>query len=295
MEDLKGRYDSLQEYMQAAVTPIPAKRDDRVAREWREDPTRAKWYGLKREEDQAKRGKFHGKRGMGLLNEVMGHGWKHGVDSIGKIREQLTIPKLPSVRRHARWSDQGDSVDMQQVYAGNLDRAWRRTKREQTGNVPRVTVATDSIASGADDPEDMMWRGAAAVALADALIAAGYVVECLSCFKATTMSGTVKADLQVKTKLYQSPWSLSDAAASMALPGFFRGFGHSWVANHARSYLRTPSMMVQGMQRDEVDAPLSQHVFLAPQSIRSLSSAKAWIASCLKELDGIIAEIEPIY
>lgn len=269
-KSVTGRYDSLVDFVNdafvsstgndAAVTSCAAQR-------------RGDWFGL---------GDKTNPSATDIMNTVK-TGWAKGAERVAQFASEISIPKLASVRRRAEWCDQGDMIDMDRVRAGQLDVAWRRTRRAYAGNPPRVVLAVDSIAQGGKDAEEMFWQGAAAAALADALIAAGYSVKCISAFRG---SDGCNMDVQVVVKDYDAPWSLSDAASSLALPGFFRAIGHMWQVAHSLAKPSHYGMSVWNVSMEQIDAPEAQYIFLAPQDLSSLATAKAWIESAIKYLEG---------
>lgn len=274
MAEITARFDSLAEFVEQAFKP---ERNHGIVKTFAAE-NRGDWYGLANKNAKADH-----------VRNAINNGWLEGADKIANFAGQLEVPKLSSVRRRPKWCDQGDSVDMDRVRAGQLDQAWRRTTRQLGGQPPRIVIAVDSIASGGKDADQMFWQGAAAAALGDALVAAGYVVKCISGFRGRNGCGDTM-DVQVTVKEYSAPWSLADAASSLALPGFFRAIGHIWQAGHASGALYNVSMQVLSMSRSHVDAEDAQKVFLAPQDLNSLNTAKVWIESCLRELQGDLEE-----
>lgn len=99
-----------------------------------------------------------------------------GVKRIEKLAQDLSTPTPRSRRRKAYQSDQGDDLDLQRVWQGDLEHAWRATRREQSVGPSRVLIVVDCGASWAVTSEQLAIRGAAALALASRLREAGYTV-----------------------------------------------------------------------------------------------------------------------
>lgn len=105
--------------------------------------------------------------------------WTDGADIVTQLRDSLDLSDLPrpvSRRRVLRWrEDDGDELDRDRLYAGASP--WRATMRESRHGPQFVQVVTDVCTGACVDHKDILWRGAAAVALTDILESAGYRVE----------------------------------------------------------------------------------------------------------------------
>lgn len=264
-----GRFDSIEEFVAQAFNPV--RNRDAVMRFAQEN--RGDWYGTGERSSRADD-----------VRRLISGGWSSGAERIARFAAGLEVPVIASVRRRGVWTDYGDSVDMQRVYAGQLDTAWRRTIRTNYQQPPRVCIAADCIAQGGKRAEDMFWQGAAVAALADVLTQAGYSVQCISGFRGTY--GAELNDVQVIVKDYAAPWSLADAASSLALPGFFRAIGHMWSLGHCNQSRGNVGMNVCTLSLSHIDAPEAKKVFLAPQALSNEHAAKAWILSVLKDMEG---------
>lgn len=114
--------------------------------------------------------------------------WEQGLDVVQEMLhelrdlEQACPPK--SVRRKARWSpDDGDEIDIDRVRSGQDP--WRQTRREQQRGPQTITVVAHVGALCNVSHDDILWRGAAAIVLADLLEKAGYRVELWSASQTT--------------------------------------------------------------------------------------------------------------
>ena len=115
---------------------------------------------------------WFGAPSFNALKERLTKGWSEGVDRLMKIalREFDTV----SIRRRRYRTDQGDEVDMQAVWRGDMSRAWTRTRRQaRAGGVRTVTIVCNLGGSAATTSEKLLRRGASALRLADALTTAG--------------------------------------------------------------------------------------------------------------------------
>jgi len=86
------------------------------------------------------------------------------------------LPRPASVRRQRVWrEDTGEEVCIDRLMADKP--FWMATQRERRAGPQTITLVTDMATRGSVDPDDVLWRGAAAVALTHILEQAGYRVE----------------------------------------------------------------------------------------------------------------------
>lgn len=125
---------------------------------------------------------------MGLDEEVEGwqtieekcqKRWEHGVDVFLSFIERLSkieIPELKSRKRRTEYSSEGDDVDVERMTQGE-EKYFKETKREQSTGSTELTIFIDTSTPFTVDSEDVLWRGAAALALAHILEKKGYTCE----------------------------------------------------------------------------------------------------------------------
>lgn len=96
-------------------------------------------------------------------------------DIVDRLSKKIQLPRLAGIRRRKVWSDLGSEVSMTRLYEGS-DRFWRGSKAAYSpaGGMTSVEVLVQVSAAWHRTPDQIMWRGAAALALADALTEAGY-------------------------------------------------------------------------------------------------------------------------
>lgn len=103
------------------------------------------------------------------------------VKMVAGIELDLPIyPTMSSVRRRKRIrGDNGDSIDMQRVWNGQLDTAWSRPQRvnRNTMNTKRVTLSFNISTGGHRTNDQAMWRAALCMLLTDSLARAGRTME----------------------------------------------------------------------------------------------------------------------
>lgn len=216
-------------------------------------------------------------------------GWRRGVDLMADVTDKITAPTPKAIRRQQRWREQGDDVDMQRIWGGNLDNAWRGTVRDYRNGPQRVRILIDAIESGGEGSDSMRWRGVAALKLADLLTEAGYSVQIESVIDCKDSSNPLKTfKLRAIVKDYEAPSDLMTLAATTALPAFFRALMHLWglkVAKHFR--LAGVSYQVRTPEAEAFkDGDEQAGVFLLPRSIKCAASASDAVTNVIKELDG---------
>ena len=266
-ESLVGRYDDFASFVHDAqrVAPWQDQGAARYHRYWI-DKRGGDWYGLPDDAD------------FDLVRAVVFAGWPDGLRkmeaALGQI--EVSIPPL-SVRRSRLRGDHGDDLDIHRVYSGDLAHAFTSMKRPPGTKRKPLSIVVDSIAYGGRDADSMFWQGAAALKLGELLSNAGYSVELHSAFKA---EADCEIDVRVLTKASGAPLDLCSAAATLALPAFFRCIGHAWI--HANLKHRYPSEGVNVRKLDEADGD-----FVAQQSIDDKDDAAEWIADQLARMQRI--------
>ena len=249
--------------------------------DFRDGYVRPEWYGLENEME-GDTCEFR------VMTRLMREGWENGVNLMSEVESQIELPQARSLKRRRIRSDQGDDVDMQRIYSGNLDTAWSKMKRQFCRGPMRLRIVIDAISIGGVDADDMKWQGVAAMKLTDVLTAAGYSVQVESAFHGkggrSAQEGDGERDLRVIVKNYSSPLELHTLATTTALPGFFRCLGHTWAGG---------SMSVPRLQESQVQDPNDPApVFIADQGIRCASTAAAWVQRTLTELETRLGLIE---
>lgn len=105
--------------------------------------------------------------------------WAEGLDVLDRMLRDLdeaTLPKPTSRRRRTRFAeDDGDELDYDRLRSGRA--FWRTSRRQNTRGPATITILVDVGANCSTNHLDILWRGAAAVAMTEKLEAAGYRVE----------------------------------------------------------------------------------------------------------------------
>lgn len=223
------------------------------------------------------------------LNERLTRGWPEGVEKLQQIATREINPV--SIRRRRVRGDQGDELDMQAVYRGDLSRAWTRTRRQSRAGASRtVTLVCNLSDSAGITAETLYWRGAAVLKLADALTQAGYGVGIYGavCTKNADEGDTVSACQFVEIKATDSPLDLSQLAAITAMPGWFRTRGFAGIITACDL---AGTGYSSGLGRPEHDSiPMYAamvgltNCFIQPK-VNSKDAAEEWIDSVMGQIE----------
>ena len=265
-EKLTGRYADFWSFVLDAqrMAPFGLENQVRYHKEWLRDEY-DDWYGLER------RSNFEAV--AGLVKE----GWPAGLRKMDEALGKLEVPVPPvSIRRKRERGEWGDELDIHRVYAGDFGKAFSSMRRPPGSKRKAFKIAVDSIAFGGRGAEEMFWQGAAAIKLGQMLSEAGYMVELVSAFRAEASGAQVY--LEVVCKSSAAPLDLCSAAATMALPAFFRCIGHAWIHANLSSEHCGSGVGVERLRSGDAD-------IIAPQSIDSSESAARWVAGQIARLE----------
>lgn len=274
---------TLHEFLARASGPVSYPDNDGAMQSWRKERD-AEWMGL---DGQIK----DGESAFDCTARLVRDGYPAGVKMIEAVSKNVTAPTPMSVRRVPRWANNGDDIDMQRVWNGDLDSAWRTTHRASRRGPQRVRVLIDSIADGGASAKSMCWRGVAALKLADLLTEAGYSVQVESVIQCKDSFSSNRYKLRTIVKEYEQPLDMMTLAATTALPAFFRSLVHTWglaAANYARpgvSYSVEPAK-VESFEDNDGNAA----AFLIGQEINNAGKASTIVTSIVQELDKAAGE-----
>ena len=105
--------------------------------------------------------------------------WQEGLYIIQEFVDELLKQDIPEIKSHKRRVEfdevEGDEVDLERLYQGQA--AFRSSKREATTGPRELTIMIDTTTPAFKDSKDILWRGAAALALSSVLEEKGYSVE----------------------------------------------------------------------------------------------------------------------
>jgi hypothetical protein len=272
--DLAQVFHSTTDFLDHVLDPVKAL-SPRFYQDTQGSYNDAEWYGVRREN------KLGEQAGMTVARLVR-DGWPEGVRLMEQVQSQIAPPQARSIRRRAQWSDQGDDLNLQRLYAGNIDRMWHMTTKQISTGPSRIRIIVDSIAPAVEEADRMRWRGVAALKLADILTSAGYTVQVESAFTGygggdnpRVQSG--KRTLRVIVKPYSAPLDLNSLAATTALPGFFRALGHAWAGGS----MSVPQLKASDVT-DESDKAMG---VIISQQVLDAKSATDCVNKTVEQLD----------
>jgi hypothetical protein len=108
-------------------------------------------------------------------NETWGKGLRLVNDMLSQF-STVELPKPVSRKRKPAWSpDDGDEIENDRLRSGQD--CWRTTRRQVTSGPSTVAIVANVCTSSFHESSDIIWRGAAAIVLANLLEDAGYRVE----------------------------------------------------------------------------------------------------------------------
>lgn len=143
--------------------------------------------------------------------------WQEGVAKIRDAFKNLVVPELPDIRRRGRWSDSGDTLNLDRLFSGNTETPWRTTHKSTTTTPPPMQIIVD-ISVNCDE-EGRFWRGAAALALAEAAANVGYRIALDAVVNIENLSRSGAGMLVIaRAKHYDAPVNLSSIACLLAHP-----------------------------------------------------------------------------
>ena len=176
-----------------------------------------------------------GVENLSQLKEIVElYGWKKGVKKGKNIIEQITVPKLPSVKRRKKWGASGQMLNISRMYSGNVNKAWRSTYKELSEGVRAkrspVTLVIDLCTSAWETSDSFFWRGALGTVLARALQKSGRNVRIIAASRIKndleSYRGSSTKDRQhivlLDVKPYGQMVEFNTMFSVTALAGFFR-------------------------------------------------------------------------
>lgn len=222
----------------------------------------------------------------GQALNLVKNGWHDGAERIAREVESLDAPSARVVRRRGTWGPQGDTVDMQRVYGGALDLAWRRMLPVNVSGPRRVRLVADVGARSNVTSESMFWRGAALAKLADVFVTAGYAVEILSANVANNASKPGGPDhlVSVVVKDSSAPIDPSAVAALTALPWFKRGLLIPWFKKQYGGDPSSHGITESPEALEALQAP-GTLLIVVPHSVRTQAQASTWCKEQVEALD----------
>jgi hypothetical protein len=157
------------------------------------------------------------------FNDAMKNGDMEKAHELWRLESPELIVK--NIRRRVVWGEIGDSVDVQKMYKGEFDKAWRSTKKQKAnGGSKNITLLVNLGANCGVSSEKLGWRGMASLKIADCLSEAGYNVRLLGYSMSTDncdgISHTSLTTIPIKD--FDEGMDVPKLASIMCRAGFFR-------------------------------------------------------------------------
>lgn len=200
------------------------------------------------------------------------------------------------VKRKSFWDKEGDELCLDKLYAGELDTAWRTTKRIVIGQEQKLVTLFINIGGMARvNVEDSFWRSAVAVKICNELESTGKQV------KIVVGSGTddlffgyKKFTGSIVVKQYNERLTMSRLCA-MSHVGFHRTFGFAVKCctnykSNLDSMGRTVEVNANRIPlhiQNEINSGKSRFVFVEPAL--NQSAALRSLESCYQQLKDLSA------
>lgn len=212
---------------------------------------------------------------------------QHLLNAVEDMRRQLVDEISPPVctrRRVRRNQEWGDELEAESVLNRSLT-PWERMTRE---NQPRrcVTIGVNLTVSSGHRAEHLLWRGAAAAALADILTARGINVEIVAFWTIGQMSSESRMVVsRYVIKRPDMPLDLGSVSVALAEIAYARLVALYGLARHL------PGVLDDGLGVCEKlpAADRSGIDYLAESDITSRSAAESWLrASAIQQESGVL-------
>lgn len=105
--------------------------------------------------------------------------WTAGIETLDRCVRALEDAQLPELKQHVRrvrFGEEGDDFDYDRFRSGQSD-FWRSSVREDASGPSEVTLFIDLTTGRYVEAENVLWRGAATIALAEVLESKGFRTE----------------------------------------------------------------------------------------------------------------------
>jgi hypothetical protein len=200
---------------------------------------------------------------------------KYLLDAVDQMRQALVDeinPPAITRRRLRRNLEAGDELDPQSVLVRSLT-PWEQMHRERQ---PRrsITIGVNLTVSANQKAEHLLWRGAAAAALADILTQRGINVEIVAFWTIGRMTSTSKMVVsKYVVKRADMPLDLGAVSVALAEIAFARLVALYGLARHVKGVLH------QGFGWCETlpDADRAGIEYLAGTEIKERTAAEYWL------------------
>lgn len=228
---------------------------------------------------------FYGVEGtMETISSLLRTGWTDGADKLSTLVDGLSasLPRAVGIRRQKTRAAFGNELDIHRTNSGRFDVAWSSSKRALRPSTNIISVVVDLGAGFRVSADELFWRGAAAIVLANVLEPAGYSVELVAAYSTKIKSGdVVTVSTVVKPRGVRA--SSATVAASVCLAGFFRTFGFIQVLKGGDDLKTTVDKRIGHAQPATDHYPVSDRVMTlhTGNELFSEHAAREWLNKSL--------------
>ena len=231
----------------------------------------------------------------GAVDAASKKDWKEGLDILADYVEKLTdsaLPEVKSHRRKVRYNEfDGDEIDYDRLRAGQ--EYWRKSERETTTGPSTMTILVDTSAHWGKRSKDILWRGAAALALTQILEEKGYSVELWLVNGSTLFSGkNTRVMTACCLKRCSDPLDISTAINSMS-GWFYRTVGFTvdrTICKKQEEGVAYGLGAVATPTQDELDTVTSDELRVYSSGVYSFDGALAMIVGELEKINNLEEE-----
>jgi len=212
-----------------------------------------------------------------------------GVRRIEELSRTVQAPAPRSRRRKPKRSAQGDDLDIQRVWQGDLEHAWTEFKREQTIGPSRILLVVDVGANCHVLAESMARRGTVALSLATKLQAAGFVVSLIAATHMTLVTSEYRdADSLCSEVCVLAPGQEIDVhklANLIASALLFRGVLLDHTVRTASMPLSSGISRARPLELKHVNTTGFDRAVLIPE-LGTDEAAQTWLQNEIRALEG---------
>jgi hypothetical protein len=213
-----------------------------------------------------------------------------GALQISTLTQKLKT-KLPRAQGHKRVKfrgDEGDELDIDAVYRGDLSRAWEGTRREVRRGSGIIRIMVDIGGNSCMSADELRWRGIAGVALSEIITKAGYSVEITAGSAVTNVAESTDAAWSVAIKSRNAKSNLGRLSAAIGSPALFRTLGFDALVKCADENNKLAKSNLGRYTELSSVLPVPQTVtqLMVPGMVTSETSAIDWIKQSIQLLQG---------
>jgi hypothetical protein len=238
---------------------------------------------------------FGGLTDIEQARDLYRRGWPEGArrtidakDSIGDV-----VPAATERRRVRRFTDDGDSLRLDQVLAGDWDNAWESRVMAPMPATRTVSIACGFIAMADVSAEGIMWNAVQAIVLTDLLESAGYRVE-LRAVDAVDVDGRALHVVDMLLKTADRALDPDTVAATIGHAGVYRSLGFGAMCcqptdtNHSLGSNPSSSLLSAGIDAAIAAGAIEPISYRLPRGDSQLA-AVANIRRALADLHPVVA------